>query len=66
MTTAEIIKKESETHRHLKAGETVKAGDIYGGDDWGFVFTVGTEQVQKPQPGESCDVLLGYRVRRKK
>lgn len=63
---AEVCRaREATTHRHLVFGEVVQAGDIYGGEDWGFVFTIGTPQVERPQPGESCDGLLGYRIRRK-
>ncbi len=60
-----IIEEEAQTHRHLKKGELCEAGDIYGGKDWGFIFTIGSKQVQSPQPGEPCDICLCYRPRRK-
>ena len=64
---AKIIALEEKTHRRLTAGEVFKAGDIYGGADWGFVFTIGTKQVQSPQPGDRVDdwhAKAGYRYRR--
>lgn len=65
-TPEQCAAEEAKTHRHLKRGEPTLAGDIYGGQDWGFVFTIGSRSVQKPRPGELCDPCIGYRIRRKK
>lgn len=54
--------------RRLKAGEVFEAGDIYGGDEWGFLFAIGSSQVQTPKPGDVVterDANSSYRYRRK-
>ncbi len=35
-----IIDRELLTARRLERGEPLRVGDIYGGQDWGFVFEV--------------------------
>lgn len=59
-----IAAEEAKTHRHLKAGERAKNGDIYGGKDWGFLFKVGGPKTSLKE-GDPIDWALCYRIRRK-
>lgn len=59
---ARILAKEAETHRHLETGEQSMHGDIYGGEDWGFIFTIGIDAWPVGGKAENH----GYRIRRKK
>ncbi len=62
---AAIVAQENKTHRHLTPDEPVANGDIYGGDDWGFTFTIGSPQVDRPKAGEPAGPCAGgYRIRR--
>lgn len=61
---AKVRAEEAKTHRHLQPGEAVRNGDVYGGKDWGFLFTIGSKQVISPCDGDKCDALLRYRIRR--
>jgi hypothetical protein len=59
----EIVAKEAKTHRHLWPGEPLMNGDIYGGEDWGFVYAIGSRNVQSPVAGDKCP-RSSYRHRR--
>lgn len=62
--TEKVILKERKTHRHLARGERAKNGDVYGGEDMGFLFEVGTESTSMKE-GDLVDWAVCYRIRRR-
>lgn len=58
------VKAEKRTHRHLNPSEPVRDGDVYGGDDWGFVFTIGSDETEIAAGTPAHLVGMQYRPRR--
>lgn len=65
-TAEQCIAEEGKTHRRLTATDVFEKGDVYGGDDWGFLFTIGSDGVEKPKPGDLVGISAQshYRYRR--
>ncbi len=65
-TNAEYVAEEARTFRHLKESETWRTGDVYGGKDWGFLFTVGNPKETGIKDGdEITHGMMCYRPKRK-
>lgn len=60
----EFAREEEKTHRLLGFREQMKIGDVYGGKDHGFTYTVGQEKCPTKEGKKAFEVGMHFRPRR--